>query len=34
MYACGYHMNPQGAAFKKAQLELAKEELVEGVPTI
>lgn len=33
MYACGYHMNPQGTAFKKAQLELAKEELVEGVPT-
>jgi hypothetical protein len=33
MYACGYHINPQGAAFKKAQLELYKEELVEGVPT-
>jgi hypothetical protein len=33
VYACGYHINPQGAAFKKAQLELATEELVEGVPT-
>ena len=32
IYACGYHINPQGAAFKKAQLELATEELVEGVP--
>lgn len=32
IYACGYHINPQGAAFKKAQLELANEELVEGVP--
>lgn len=31
-YSCGYHINPQGAAFKKAQLELASEELVEGVP--
>ena len=31
IYACGYHINPQGAAFKKAQLELAREELVEGV---
>ena len=33
IYSCGYHLNPQGAAFKKAQLELAKEELIEGVPT-
>ena len=32
-YSCGYHVNPQGAAFKKAQLELAHEELVEGVPS-
>jgi hypothetical protein len=31
-YACGYHINPQGAAFKKAQLELYREELVQGVP--
>lgn len=33
VYACGYHINPQGTSFKKAMLELAKEELVEGVPT-
>lgn len=32
IYACGYHINPQGAAFKKAMVELAHEELVEGVP--
>jgi hypothetical protein len=32
IYSVGYHLNPQGAAFKKAQLELAREELVEGVP--
>ena len=32
IYACGYHLNPQGAAFKKAMLEFAKEEIVEGVP--
>lgn len=32
IYSCGYHINPQGAAFKKAQLELAKAELVAGVP--
>ena len=31
IYSCGYHINPQGAAFKKAMLELAKEELVTGV---
>jgi hypothetical protein len=33
IYSVGYHINPQGAAFKKAQLELAKEELIEGVPS-
>lgn len=33
IYACGYHINPQGAPMKKAMLELAKEELVEGVPS-
>ena len=33
IYSCGYHINPQGAPFKKASLELAHEELVEGVPT-
>lgn len=32
IYACGYHVNPQGASFKKAQLELANEEVVDGVP--
>lgn len=32
IYSCGYHITTQGAAFKKAQLELANEELVEGVP--
>jgi hypothetical protein len=32
IYASGYHINTQGTAFKKAMLELAKEELVEGVP--
>jgi DNA-directed RNA polymerase len=33
IYACGYHINPMGAPFKKACLELAHEILVEGVPT-
>lgn len=33
IYACGYHMNPQGAPFKKAMLELAHEEVCTGVPT-
>jgi len=33
IYACGYHISTQGTAFKKASLELANEELVEGVPT-
>lgn len=33
IYAQGYHINTQGAAFKKAMVELADEELVEGVPT-
>lgn len=33
IYACGYHITTQGTAFKKAQLELANEELVTGVPT-
>ena len=31
MYAQGYHLNTQGASFKKAMLELAKEELVTGI---
>ena len=33
IYSSGYHINPQGTAFKKAMLEFANEELVEGVPT-
>ena len=33
IYAQGYHITTQGTAFKKAQLELANEELVTGVPT-
>ena len=31
-YCHGYHISTQGAAFKKACLEFAQEELVEGVP--
>jgi hypothetical protein len=31
IYAQGYHLNTQGTAFKKAMIELANEELVEGV---
>jgi len=33
IYACGYHINTQGASFKKAMIEFAEPELVEGVPT-
>ena len=33
IYSQGFHLNPQGASFKKAMLEFANEELVEGVPT-
>lgn len=33
IYSHGYHINPQGAAQKKAMLEFAKEELIQGVPT-
>jgi hypothetical protein len=32
IYAHGYHISSQGAAFKKAMVEFAHEELVEGVP--
>jgi hypothetical protein len=32
IYAHGYHLNPQGTAFKKAMLEFADEEVVSGVP--
>lgn len=33
LYCQGYHVTAQGSAFKKAILELANEEIVEGVPT-
>lgn len=33
IYSQGYHLNPQGPAFKKAMLELSKEELVTGMPS-
>lgn len=32
IYAQGYHITTQGTAFKKASIELAKEEVVTGVP--
>lgn len=32
LYAQGYHVTTQGTAFKKAMIELAKPEIVEGVP--
>ena len=32
IYAQGYHINTQGTAFKKAMVELAHEELIEGMP--
>lgn len=32
-YAHGYHITTQGTAFKKAMLEFATEEVVEGVPS-
>ena len=32
LYAQGYHITTQGGAFKKAMIELAKEEYVTGVP--
>lgn len=32
LYAQGYHITTQGSSFKKASVELANEELVEGVP--
>jgi hypothetical protein len=33
MYSQGFHINVQGTPFKKAMIELAKQELVLGVPT-
>lgn len=32
IYSHGFHLNPQGTAFKKSCLEFYKEELVNGVP--
>ena len=32
LYAQGYHITTQGSAFKKAMIELANEEIVDGVP--
>lgn len=32
MYACGYHITPQGTSFKKAMINLADQEPVMGVP--
>jgi len=34
IYSQGYHLNTQGTPFKKAMVELANEELIEGVYTI
>lgn len=33
IYAQGYHISTMGSSFKKASIELAHEEVVEGVPT-
>lgn len=32
MYACGYHVNTQGTPFKKAMIDFAEKEYVEGAP--
>ncbi len=32
IYAQGYHISTQGSSYKKAMIELANEEIVEGVP--
>lgn len=34
IYSSGYHINTQGASFKKAMIEFANEEIVEGVPGV
>lgn len=31
IYSCGFHINTQGNAYKKAMIDLANEEIVEGV---
>ena len=33
IYSQGYHINTQGTSYKKAMVEFAKQELVEGVPS-
>lgn len=33
IYCSGYHISTQGTAYKKAMVELAHEELIEGCPT-
>ena len=33
LYSSGYHINTQGSAYKKAMIELANEEVVQGVPS-
>lgn len=33
IYCSGYHISTQGTAYKKAMVELAQEELIEGCPT-
>lgn len=33
IYSQGYHVTTQGTAFKKASIELAQEEIINGVPT-
>lgn len=34
IYASGYHITTQGTAFKKSCIELAKEEIVQGMPMV
>lgn len=34
IYSQGYHINPQGTGFKKAMVELHKEEFITGVPNV
>lgn len=32
IYSVGYHLSPQGTGFKKAMLEFADEQVIEGIP--
>lgn len=34
LYSCGYHITPQGSPYKKAMVEFAEAEVVEGVPGV